>query len=431
MKNTTYVLNFGNAIVDVTESNPIIDFKYAFSTGSVVDSLTLSGKINASYSHELQEGFLVMLYPSPINDSTPLKHLPKYISRSNKEGEYLISNIGTGTYSIFGLKDGNNNYIFDNPEEEIAFLNQEIEINTHVSSIDLNSFKQAEEKQYILSQKESNSKLDLIFNLPNDSINFKGVDTSLYESLLHLDQNKNRDTLTFWWKEMNEVKVKMRIDNNANFIDTIKFKIDSFPLDGSFKLLSNLSTPKNFFQAIPLKFNHPLRRMDTTRISVRKADSTEISFELYIDPINKKLAHLTFPFEEDSSYSLQLMPGAIEDIYGRTNDTLTGNVSFNKLEDFGKLILKLNVENNDKKIIQLTDPKGKTLRESKLRDNLVEFEHLKPGNYRLRLIIDSNEDGTWSTGNYLNKVQPERTVLFDEDIVIRKNWDKEIEWVIN
>jgi hypothetical protein len=117
----TYAINFGNALVDLNEGNPYKNFQYVFSTGSTLDSLEASGKVVQAFDGKPADDVLVMLYAGTA-DSLPLKSIPLYISRTDKEGRFLLRNLASGSYKIFALKDGNNNYLFDQPTESVAFL---------------------------------------------------------------------------------------------------------------------------------------------------------------------------------------------------------------------------------------------------------------------------------------------------------------------
>lgn len=121
LPNRTYTLNFGDGIADLNENNSIENFTYVFSTGAEIDSLQFSGQVTTAFTNEPAEGVAVMLYQEDY-DSLPLTKLPIYLSLTDKEGQYTLKNLASGSYKIFALKDANNNYLFDQPKEEIAFI---------------------------------------------------------------------------------------------------------------------------------------------------------------------------------------------------------------------------------------------------------------------------------------------------------------------
>jgi len=120
-KETTYNIFFGDAIQDITENNPIPGYKFTFSTGNVLDSLQIEGKLLSAFNLTPVKAAYVMLYDT-IYDSVPYKQLPYYIARTNEKGEFSLTNLRDMPYLVFALSDINSNYIFDIPSEEIAFI---------------------------------------------------------------------------------------------------------------------------------------------------------------------------------------------------------------------------------------------------------------------------------------------------------------------
>jgi hypothetical protein len=124
--NTTYSMFFGDAIQDITEGNPLHNFTYIFSTGEFVDSLSMFGHVIGAFDLKPKEAVAVMLYRNNNDtipfDSLPLLVPPYYLSRTDKEGNYFMTGLADDYYLVFALNDQTNNYIFDQPTEEIAFL---------------------------------------------------------------------------------------------------------------------------------------------------------------------------------------------------------------------------------------------------------------------------------------------------------------------
>lgn len=120
-ENTTYGINFYNAITDLNEGNVLKDFAFEFSTGNSFDSIYLSGNVKNAFNYKSEKNLYVMLYKA-FNDSTPRTQLPEHIAKTDEEGNFLIANMRNEPYYIFALKDLNNNMLFDLPSESIAFL---------------------------------------------------------------------------------------------------------------------------------------------------------------------------------------------------------------------------------------------------------------------------------------------------------------------
>ncbi len=121
MENTTYNFFFGESIVDITEGNAIPNFQFVVSTGSYVDSLSVKVTVVNALTLQPEEGVFVMMYRN-VYDSVPMLERPVYLTKANAEGEFLITNIREGEYMLFALKDMNSNFLYDTPDEKIAFL---------------------------------------------------------------------------------------------------------------------------------------------------------------------------------------------------------------------------------------------------------------------------------------------------------------------
>lgn len=121
--NTTYTLFFGDAISDFNEGNTIPNYRFIFSTGQVLDSMELKGRVTNAKTMAPEKEVFVMLYDD-YHDSIPLLERPYYISRTNDKGDFTFTNLRNMPYKIFALRDVNSNLIYDQPNEEIAFMNE-------------------------------------------------------------------------------------------------------------------------------------------------------------------------------------------------------------------------------------------------------------------------------------------------------------------
>ncbi|HOI32088.1 MAG: Ig-like domain-containing protein [Bacteroidales bacterium] len=131
MEETTYTLFFGDAIVDLTEGNPLSDYNYVFSTGPLLDSLSLGGIVLNAFDLTVPDQAYVMLYadiPDTITaDSVPYLIRPRYIARTDLDGHFTLSNLKDTVYQLFVLSDMNSNLLYDMPGEKIAFLDSLIQ----------------------------------------------------------------------------------------------------------------------------------------------------------------------------------------------------------------------------------------------------------------------------------------------------------------
>ncbi len=168
----------------------------------------------------------------------------------------------------------------------------------------------------------------------------------------------------------------------------------------------------------------PIVAIDSSQFSMMDKDSVPIvDFTLKLDSLENKI-QVDFKREADQTYKINILPDAITDFFGETNDTLNYSLSTKSLTDFGNLRLQLDGAVQYPIIVQLTDEKGQTKREiaAETAQEFV-FNTLEPTTYMIRVIFDSNGNQKWDTGNYLKKIQPERVSYYPDVIEMRANWE--------
>ena len=130
-----------------------------------------------------------------------------------------------------------------------------------------------------------------------------------------------------------------------------------------------------------------------------------------------------FPKKEEQSYSIELLPGALTDFFEKTNDTLQYSVNTRLASDYGTLNLALINVNQFPVIVEMVDSKYNIVTEAYLTENKnVFFDELSPDKYFLRIIYDTNHNGRWDTGNFLNRMEPEKIIYYPKQIEVRANW---------
>ncbi len=184
-EDATYNFFFGDAIVDITEANPLASYNFSLSTGPVLDSLSIKGKLMDAFSQKPVEGAFVMLYDS-IYDSVPYLQRPYYLAKTNKAGEFILNNLRDSKYLMFALSDINSNYLYDLPTENIAFADSLITplYFGEQSKRDTISADTLTDK---VSMKSDSAKAQLYF-ITNDSLKIDFTDS--------LSINKTPDTLS-------------------------------------------------------------------------------------------------------------------------------------------------------------------------------------------------------------------------------------------
>jgi len=142
--NTTYTINFGDALQDVNENNPMKNFTYIFSTGSYVDSGKLTGKVVLAEDGKVDSTIIVVLHRN-LSDTAFSTLKPRYFARLNKEGFFTFRYLASGRYNAFALKDADGGMKYDQASEMIGFLDQPIEITTNTPAALIYAFAETKE----------------------------------------------------------------------------------------------------------------------------------------------------------------------------------------------------------------------------------------------------------------------------------------------
>ena len=141
--NTTYSFDFGNAIQDINENNPLRNFTYVFSTGNYIDSLQLHGKVVLAETGKPDSTLLVLLYKN-LGDSAVYKEKPKYVASLDSSGHYYFKYLAAGTYHLFALKDESGQKMYNNPSQLFAFADSAVHITKTVEPIELFAYAEKE-----------------------------------------------------------------------------------------------------------------------------------------------------------------------------------------------------------------------------------------------------------------------------------------------
>ena len=225
--NTTYTIDFSDAITDNNEGNPMGYYTYSFSTGTEIDTMEVSGAVLAAENLEPVKGILVGLYPmdSLFNDSI-LKHKSfSRVSRTNGSGRFCIKGVKPGKYRAFALEDKDGDFLFSQKSEQIAFMMDTFTTSckpdlrmdtvwrdsTHFDSIlvvpyihyypdnlVLNAFLEAGQDQHLLKKDRPDPDIiQLYFTAPADSLPIiRGINFD--EKCLVADASLHNDTITYW-----------------------------------------------------------------------------------------------------------------------------------------------------------------------------------------------------------------------------------------
>jgi uncharacterized protein (DUF2141 family) len=423
---TTYSINFGNSIKDNNEGNPLTFFSYTFSTGETIDSLYVRGNISDAFDKETDDYISIHLYriDSIFNDSIIFNNRPTYISNSLDSTYYQFKNIKEGKYLILAIKDIDNNYFFDPFYDKIGFIDSLITL-PRDSIINFKLFK--EETSLIWDKPHfiNSEKIGFGYYGKLDLKNIK-IESSLPDSVNYTYTKENeKDTLIFWLSRNSFDSLNFNlIEKDTTKLVTVKFDRAKDTLIDSLSISPKTTSIIHLKETFKLSSNIPLKNIEDSLITVRDIDSLIVPFTT---SINDNLDQIDIKFEVSPSdnYRLFILPEAIKDIRGVSNDTLQYNVVSQSLEDYGNVYLDVIRNSNSKFILQMIDSNGDVIRVFKNvnQDATYNFDYVRPGKYIFRLIEDANNNDKWDTGNYLKKIKPERVYYFSNELEVRANWD--------
>jgi uncharacterized protein (DUF2141 family) len=429
--NTTYTINFGNTIADVNEGNSLPSYQYVFSTGTYLDSLMVKGRIVNAQTGKPEKDAVALLYQENTPDSMLLKKIPDYFALSGQDGNFTIYNIAPGKYHVLALSDKNKNYILDQADETAGFISEPLELKDS-AKMTIRVSPQYPQKQSIKSaQITGPGKLVTVFARPvgEASTNFllPKADNIITE------YSVNRDTVTLYFKGA-RADSAIVVWNYNSLTDTIKYKrTREFLLQKNKELkLSYFIAPHSGENLTPetvpsIKWSEPISEFDSSKISILKDSVAYFYTVSFTDSIRTKMQ-----FNADwaeGSYRINILPGAVKGWTGVINDTVRVAFIVSPSREKGSITFHFSTPKTEKLLLQLVNEKDELIRQRKVSGNINDiFERIDPGTYRLRYVEDINSNGKWDAGDYRLGIQPENIFYNAEPVIVRANWDVEINW---
>ena len=426
LENTTYSINFGESVVDNNESNPFPFFKYVFSTGNYLDSLSIKGNITDALSKVPDSYITVALYEvdEEYNDSIIYKEVPRYVTSTLDTVGFELSNLKAGAYKLVALKDASVNYTYEPKQDKIGFYERLVELPSDTATFfEFPIFKEELEFRTIKPKQTSKNSFDFGYEGVRDSMRIKMVSDTPESFESRIITQKDRDTLQYWFKPFFEVdSLIFEVSNGKYYKDVVvaRFK-DQYKDSLNITTLNKGNLPLN--ENFKLKSNTPLETINDSLITLFDKDTLSVPFSSKIDKLNNEI-EINFEKTENNSYTLEILPEAVTDFIENKNDSLSFKFRTKKLADYGKVFLTLQNVKQYPVIAQLTNDKGEMLSERIVtNDKTIVFDYLDPAKYNLRVILDGNKNGKWDTGNYLKQIKPEKIIYYPEVIEVRANWE--------
>lgn len=481
--NTTYTIDFGDQIVDNNEHNPLHDFSYSFSTGPEIDSLEVYGTLINAEDLNPVSGIVIGLHEQ-LDDSALYTTPFTRIGRTDAEGEFAIRNVKEGTYRLYGLADMSRDYVFQ-PGEAIAvaddmvspYISHEVEKDTigdsvvtmeyfyyEPSDLLLKLYKEDYERLYLQrALRKDRERIDLIFagsqptmptitglRLERDSL---GNDPQWVDVATHSIRqiSPRRDTVTLWLSDSAAIK-----------IDTIRMAVTYTKTDSAYRpqqqcdtitavyrapimserakkalaqkkerqglaISSNASSRWNYYDTLRITSPTPIAHYVAEGIRLyQKQDTVETPMECRLvqhDSLGMDI-EVEATWKPTMSYVLRIDSAAIGDIYGQYCHQAEYTIQVRSIEEYATMRVIV-TPYRPEAMIQLLNSQDKPIREAKAEEKGTVMEHLEAGTYYMRIYMDSNGDGKWTTGEVKSHRQPEEVYYFPKKLTLRANWEFE------
>lgn len=362
-ENTTYSFDFGKTIKDINEGNVLRNYRYLLSTGPWFDSLSLAGKVTVAETGKFDSTLKVLLYTN-FDDSAVVKEKPRYMARVDSSGNFRFRNLPADTFAIYALKDeGGGRYM--SKDQLFGFYDSAVTSASGKDDIHLYAF--------IAKDTAAPSATRLPPKAPAKGE--EGTDT-----LLRLQTNLSNSQLD---------------------------------------LLSNLEL--NFV-------SDPVQEFDSTKLVLMDENYAVLSgYSFLRDTGNRKIT-LVYPWVSSTSYNLLLDSAFATDTSGRRllkTDTL--HFQTKKSSEYGLLRLRFQNLPLERSPLLLFIQGGNVVKSQAMTTNQFFAPLFQPGEYELRLVFDENGNGEWDTGEFFgNRRQPEKVQRIDSKLIVRPNWDNEV-----
>lgn len=427
-KNTTYSINFGNAIADVNESNILKNYSYVFATGDVIDSLTISGTvINTLTKRPVLDATVFIL---PINQDTIFgKRRASIFTTTDSSGNYTLNHLREGTYRIYALKEEGGDRIYNSSKELIGFKTDSIRLEKNLTEVDMELFRADATDFRVQDRKiENTGRIVLTYNRPLEKPDLQILEPRELNNTKYLEHSKTRDSAFLWLPKMDfdSLTVVPR-DSNVN-LDTLtlrKNRKDTYNQD--INIADNLSGGRlKPGSNLELTFSAPITGFDPGKIKLLE-DSVARRAEIIKDTTSFRKYAIRYRWRGKREYTLDLGENAFNNNFGGKSKATTRRFTLEDAENYGNLTLNITVPDTIQNfVIQLLRGEDEILRNDVVRGNrTVNYVQYPTGTYYLRVIYDQNKNGKWDTGNVKDRRQPEPVWNYDKEFTLRANWDLE------
>ena len=502
-ENTTYAIDFGSAIRDNNEGNPLNAMRYVFSTGDKVDSMVCSGYTADSYKADSVSRTFIWFYVAdslpntPDYDSTIFNRKPDVIARAQNNGIFIAQNLKPINYRIYAFGDKNDNQMYEAGTDLVGILDTVYNPATMPEFAiwfdSLRMYPSAEPQLYfrmftdkpfkaqrlVEAVRPQQKQAILYFNTAHPDIENIRLDSIPSDKILFDPRTKGKDTLYLWLNVPAEsLPDTLKGEITYYHHDSIRqYRPKTEPLKLAWKYVESkeeqrerekqekerkkaeeegreyvepkkpnpfkyrLSTTKdvNPEKGFDLEMDLPAVEMDSAAIMLWRLEGDEkspktvpVKRHFVRDTLHMGRWHIEADWDNNTKYRFYIPTGAITDVMGYQNDSVTVDLVTYDPEKFATMKLNVKGVAGRKYIIQQTNSSGQMQQELKgIGSGTHAINFIPAGEIRLRIIEDKNGNGEWDGGNVVERLQPERAEMYindkGEDLFVAKaNWEMEL-----
>lgn len=429
--NTTYTFNIGEAVLDLSEGNVAAGLAYVVSTGTHLDSLSVHGRAMDAASSAPAAGVFVLLHDT-ADTAGVVRGTPAYFTRTDAQGRFTLSHLRPGRFRITALRDQNADFRYDLPNEDIAF---DARLVDPADTLPWRLFlfrPLAAEQQVLEARVLPDRGWRIVFARPAPEATLHALDREGGVLQWWPRWNATRDTAVFWPSDTTLLAdQRFAISEAGRVLDTLTYRVTQrMPFNLTAQVATDAVDKSQYLLA-----SRPLASLHAGQMHLH-TDTVDRPFTAEIDPTDHRIVRVSPPLALGESATLELLPMALMDTYGGTNDTLRLALGSAAAMAFGDLRVRVKGDSTTTLsgpfVLQLLGAQGDPAREERITalPHTSEWRLLAPGAYTLRLIEDRNGDGRWTTGSFMAGIQPERTYVQTDPVTVRAKWDVEVEWTI-
>ena len=429
--NTTYNFNFGNAIVDNNESNALQYYNFAFSTGDKIDDLFVTGELKSMFSDsekkEEESNLVVGLYQQ--KDSMDYRQKPYYITKADPDGYFELNYLSPGNYRLLAFEDTNSNSVYDAGKEKVGFLKEQITLDKSVSGLKVNLFPSKKKSKYV-EMKEVPGGILMNFEGNPNPVKVLSLNPKLQD--YKITQAPKSDSIYVWFDAK---KADVGIANSEN----LKFSYDDGIKQDTVSVFyryntknemtianskSNLIAPNQDFVITSNYFVDKIMPEKWTLVS----DSIKQDFTAKIQESNPFQIVIKSDFKEGKKYSLTVPKESVSSFYESILKSYRFDFEINKQEKFGILVLTLENAPENNFWLQLLTENGTVAYSRYGKEKILNFNSLLPGKYKLRILVDENNNGIWDGADFESGTFAEEIYLYNKTLEIRPLWEIRETW---